>query len=158
MNLDAISIQRLQAVNPALASLIGQLADSLASEGIVVRVTQGLRSIAEQDALYAQGRTTPGDIVTNAQGNQSWHCFGCAVDLVPMEQIPPQPDWDANHSDWKRMLQIGISLGLTEGAQWCHPDTPHFQITGPYPANAPNAAALQVAANGIEALWATITL
>ncbi|WP_445670015.1 M15 family metallopeptidase [Paenibacillus sp. FSL R10-2771] len=34
-------------------------------------ITQGLRTISEQDALYAQGRTKPGQIVTNAKGGTS---------------------------------------------------------------------------------------
>lgn len=40
----------------------------------------GYRSFEEQDALYAQGRTTPGDIVTNAKGGESAHNYGCATD------------------------------------------------------------------------------
>src|SRR5690606_22511724 len=41
----------------------------------------GHRTWAEQDALYAQGRTKPGSIVTNAKGGQSNHNFGIAMDF-----------------------------------------------------------------------------
>lgn len=48
--------------------------------GLVMRTTCGLRSIEEQDKLYAKGRTAPGNIVTNAKGQDSWHSYGLAVD------------------------------------------------------------------------------
>ena len=41
----------------------------------------GNRTWAEQDALYEQGRTKPGEIVTNAKGGQSNHNFGIALDF-----------------------------------------------------------------------------
>jgi hypothetical protein len=40
-----------------------------------------MRSFAEQDALYAQGRTKPGKIVTKARGGFSNHNFGVAFDI-----------------------------------------------------------------------------
>lgn len=151
MPLDPQSNLRLSQINPALAILITRLAEFLEQNKIVIRVTQGLRTWAEQDALYAQGRTLPGHIVTQAKGGQSWHNYGCAVDLVPMN---PTPDWNVDHDDWKKMLQIGLALGLTEGAGWCHPDNPHFQIQGRFPMNAPNAEARQIYQNeGMAAFW-----
>ncbi len=48
--------------------------------GLVMRVTCGYRSIEEQNLLYAKGRSMPGKIVTNAQGGESWHNFGLAID------------------------------------------------------------------------------
>ncbi|WP_442780551.1 M15 family metallopeptidase [Bacillus sp. Au-Bac7] len=50
------------------------------NEGIYVLITDGYLSYAEQDALYAQGRTKPGEIFTNANGGQSKHNFGIVVD------------------------------------------------------------------------------
>jgi peptidoglycan L-alanyl-D-glutamate endopeptidase CwlK len=49
--------------------------------GCDVRIIQGTRTYAEQDALYAQGRTRPGPKVTNAKAGHSNHNFGLAVDL-----------------------------------------------------------------------------
>nr|WP_295770097.1 M15 family metallopeptidase [Rhodoferax sp.] len=40
-----------------------------------------MRSCAEQDALYAQGRTAPGNKVTNAKSGDSNHNFGIAFDI-----------------------------------------------------------------------------
>ena len=53
--------------------------------GIDLRVTDGFRTVAQQDKLYAQGRTTKGSIVTKARGGFSNHNFGLAVDVVPFE-------------------------------------------------------------------------
>src|SRR5688572_8244426 len=44
-------------------------------KGVVVRIISGTRTYAEQDALYAKGRTRPGPKVTNAQGGFSNHNF-----------------------------------------------------------------------------------
>lgn len=42
----------------------------------------GVRSIADQDKLYAEGRTTSGGIVTDARGGESPHNYGCASDFT----------------------------------------------------------------------------
>lgn len=156
--MDAISEQRLALVAPGLATKIRQMADALAAQGIYVRVVQGLRTVAEQDALYAQGRTTPGKIVTNAPGLESYHCYGLAVDCVPSLNGPDEPynpDWQQSHPNWRTMWNIGQSLGLTVGAFWTSfPDAPHFQIQGPYPVGKPSDdLQSMLTAQGTEAVW-----
>jgi hypothetical protein len=44
-------------------------------------MTQGMRTVAYQDKLYAQGRTIPGQIVTYVRGGESWHNYGLAFDI-----------------------------------------------------------------------------
>ena len=61
-------------------------------QGIDLLVTSTYRDNASQNALYAQGRTTPGKIVTNAKAGQSWHNYRCAVDVVPI--VAGKPRWD----------------------------------------------------------------
>jgi peptidoglycan L-alanyl-D-glutamate endopeptidase CwlK len=144
---------RLQQVNPALAAKIHALAAQLLTEGIVIIVMQGMRTWAEQDALYAQGRTTPGKIVTNAKGGQSYHNLGCAVDCAPLIH-DTSVDWNANHPQWKRMEELGVSLGLVSGANWVRlVDAPHFQLTGRFPVGAPNDEARQLFQQSPETLW-----
>ena len=58
-----------------------QHALKLVPEGWTVRIISGTRTYEQQDALYAQGRTTPGPRVTNARGGQSNHNFGLAWDI-----------------------------------------------------------------------------
>lgn len=154
--MDQTSEARLQLVCPALASKLHLLADILASSGTTIRITQGLRTWAEQDALYQQGRTTPGDIVTNAPPGHSWHQFGLAVDVVPMD---PLPDWNTSHPVWARLVSTGESVGLYSGDEFhTIKDEPHFQLTGTFPAS-PNDEARQILLNeGMEAVWQTAGL
>lgn len=46
-----------------------------------VKILSGTRTYAEQAAIYAQGRTKPGSIVTKAGPGQSNHNFGIAFDV-----------------------------------------------------------------------------
>lgn len=125
---------------------------------IALVVSAGARTWAEQHALYLQGRSLSGEIVTDADGGQSWHCLGCAVDCEP-EVKDGAIDWNASHPQWKRMEAVGVSLGLTTGANWIRlVDAPHFQLTGRFPVNAPNDEARQVYQNeGAQAFWKEVT-
>jgi len=88
-----------------------------------LRVTDGFRSVEEQDKLYAKGRTAPGSIVTKAKGGQSNHNFGLAVDVVPMEN--GKLNWETKN--WDLIGRIGESRGLEWGGRWKFLDRPHFQ-------------------------------
>ena len=153
--MDPISEARLGAILPQLAAKIRQIAEMVALDKppLTFRVTQGLRSWNEQAKLYAQGRTEPGPIVTNAPPGYSQHQFGLAVDIVPMG-INDIPDWDENHPIWKRLIQVGESLGLTAGAEFrTFPDYPHLQLQGTWPIT-PNDEERQVfREGGCFAVW-----
>src|ERR1700741_5277351 len=114
--MDTVSEARLMNVHPLLASKIRQLSALLGQEGIVIRVTQGLRTWEEQDKLYQQGRTTPGPIETNPPAGSSSHNYGLAVDVVPMTKAGP--DWNVTHPVWARITSAGTSLGLESGSAW----------------------------------------
>ncbi|MDA7028670.1 M15 family metallopeptidase, partial [Bacillus sp. CLL-7-23] len=70
-------------------------------EGIYVQMTSGYRSFAEQNKLYAKGRTASGKIVTNAKAGQSNHNYGLAVDYVLLSSDGKTAIWTVN-SKWKR--------------------------------------------------------
>ena len=53
--------------------------------GYRLDITSGFRSVADQNTLYAQGRTQPGNIVTNARGGRSLHNYGLAVDVADID-------------------------------------------------------------------------
>ncbi len=153
--LDSISEERLALVHPLLARKIQQMADILAVDRppVVFRVTQGLRTWNEQALLYAEGRTGPGAIVTNAPPGHSYHNFGLAVDLVPLTQGLTL-DWNVTHPVWKRLVQVGTSLGLTAGAQFrSFPDYPHFQLTGSLPASPDDNVRKVFQSDGIVGVW-----
>jgi peptidoglycan L-alanyl-D-glutamate endopeptidase CwlK len=159
--MDPVSEARLQQVYPALADKVRRMADMLSSEGIVIRVVQASRTWAEQQALYEQGRSRQGKIVTNCQGGRSYHNFGLGVDCCPSTHgpgMPYDPDWNAAHPTWKRMEAVGQSLGLDSGATWrTFPDAPHFQLTGRFPEGAPTDEVRQLFHDhGIDAVWAEV--
>ena len=54
--------------HPRLQKLAAELIQKCAEQGLKIKIGETFRTVAEQDALYAQGRTKPGKIVTNAQG------------------------------------------------------------------------------------------
>lgn len=151
-----VSFARLDEVHPELKRRVLQLGQMLPD--LDLQVTQGLRTWSQQDALYAQGRTAPGQIVTNAQGGHSAHNFGYAVDLVPEDITPGQPDWDASHPAWKRLLAAAPSCGLAEGAQWrSFPDNPHFYLEG-LPAEPTDQMRQIYLSRGMQPLWDTWNL
>jgi D-alanyl-D-alanine carboxypeptidase len=65
-------------------------------------VTAGLRTIAQQAALYARGRTSPGDIVTYAKPGSSAHNYGLAID-VGLSGPGGQSTWDFDEPGWERL-------------------------------------------------------
>ncbi|CAM4014822.1 LysM peptidoglycan-binding domain-containing protein [Geobacillus stearothermophilus] len=120
--------KKLQGVHPVVAAKARQLIEEAYREGINVIITQGLRTVEEQNALYAQGRTKPGKIVTNAKGGYSYHNFGLAFDFAIMKD-DGNISWNVDDK-WKLVAQIGKSLGLEWGGDWkSFPDYPHFQYT-----------------------------
>lgn len=121
-----IGLHRLEGLNGDFREAVEQLLDELADKGIFVAIVSGLRTIAEQNKLYAQGRKDKGNIVTNAMGGQSPHNFGCAVDLVPLNKSG-QINWNDNHG----FAEIGVaaeSIGLVWGGKFKSiVDLPHVE-------------------------------
>lgn len=111
----------LAEVQPLARALI----ESAAGVGIAIKVISATRTYEEQDALYEQGRTKPGRIVTNARGGYSNHNFGIAFDIGVFEAgryIPEAPAY-------KAVGALGVQLGLEWGGNWKSiQDEPHFQL------------------------------
>lgn len=150
--MDRVSEGRLSLICPVVADRVRLLYESLKQEGIEIRVTQALRSWNEQDALFH--KRPP---VTKARGGYSWHNFGLAVDVVPDidgTDANFTPDWNVNHPSWRRIHQLGESLGFVCGADFrTFPDWPHLQMTGRFPVT-PNDEARQIFKDaGMEAVW-----
>jgi len=130
MQLNDRSEAALATVLPAFADKIRAAADTLAAEGTFLLVVSGLRTAAEQDALYAQGRTTPGHIVTNARAGFSMHNYGLAADIVPyLSGASGNVNWDIKTPQYKAMVAALKAQGLIWGGDWVHlPDSDHFQM------------------------------
>ena len=125
-NKSTFEINRLFPMARALANSCIRNTWTQSNGSVYLRITQGLRTIREQDELYAQGRTKPGKIVTKAQGGSSWHNYGLAFDVAIIN-----PDatlhWDTTSSAWLLYQEVGLALGLTQTTinKWI--DTPHFE-------------------------------
>ena len=101
--------------------------------GIDLLVTQTYRSPADQAALYAQGRTTDGHIVTRAKAGQSMHQYRVAYDVVPLRN--GKPVWgtiyDIDIALWHKVGELGRAQGLSWAGDWPNfKEFPHFQFTG----------------------------
>lgn len=145
---------RIAKLHPSLQPKAIKLIELAEAQGLAILVTQGLRTVAEQDALYAQGRTKPGNIVTWAKGGYSWHNFGLAFDIVILNAVG-KADWDTKNPGWAVAGAIGKSLGLNWGGDWQPKkrDIPHFEL----PVNLTLAQCRQLdAKGGTAAVWAAI--
>ncbi|CDF84271.1 peptidase m15b and m15c dd-carboxypeptidase vany/endolysin [Pseudomonas knackmussii B13] len=101
------------------------LVQKATAAGIRIKVISALRTYAEQDQLYAQGRTAPGTVVTNAKAGQSNHNFGIAFDVGVFEGNKYLGD----SPKYKAVGALGIELGLEWGGNWKSiVDQPHFQL------------------------------
>lgn len=97
--------------------------------GIDLIVTSTYRDAESQDALYAQGRTKPGDIVTNAKAGQSFHQYRCALDVVPIKN--GKLVWNTSDPIWTVVGYLGKRAGLDWAGEWVtFKETAHFQYTG----------------------------
>ena len=76
-----------------------------------------------QDALYAQGRTKPGAVVTWTR--KSRHIGGRAIDLTLFSG--KNPVWESKH--YETAGKVGKELGLVWGGDWKRTkDLPHFEL------------------------------
>ena len=107
-------------------------------EGLGICIVSGLRTYAEQAALYAQGRSKAGKIVTNAEPGESYHNFGLAFDFAVMMKSGALV-WDPEHPDWKGFVRLAKDGGFAWGGDWTSfRDYPHLQL-----ATAPSLAVLR---------------
>lgn len=122
---------KLLGVHPDFAILVQRLLNVMALLGHPMIVTDGLRTTEQQQLLYAQGRTAPGHIVTQADGvsvrsNHQMHTdgYGHAVDCAFL--VDGAPSWnDALH--WRLYGEVGKALGCKWGGDWHTPDRPHLE-------------------------------
>jgi len=134
--IDQITLDRIELLHPSLRSeakaIYSEICKSL-SNGVICRFTHTLRTIEEQNKLYAQGRTTKGQIVTNAKGGQSFHNFGCAIDICLI--VDGKATWERgkdfdrdNQPDFMEVVKIFKKYGWFWGGDFkTFKDYPHFE-------------------------------
>ena len=130
--MNAISKRRLSELAPEFSQVATDVCEeaekALEPLGYTLLVTQTVRTIAEQNILYAKGRTAPGAIVTNAKGGQSPHNFGLAFDFVLLKDNKPM--WNEPRDHWAIVGEIAKAKGLTWGGDFkTIVDLPHIEAT-----------------------------
>lgn len=121
---DQISISRVGVLHPEIRKSVIDFIDEIeAKTGLLFRIVQGLRTFDEQQAIYDQGRTKPGKIVTNAKPGSSYHNYGLAIDIVPI--VNGKPDWNFKY---ETIYDIAEKHGFTCGGKFKSiVDKPHFE-------------------------------
>lgn len=122
---DPRSETHIATLQPQVQGLARALVQKAADNGISIKVLSGTRSYAEQEALYAKGRTAPGPKVTNARGGYSNHNFGIAFDIG----VFSGGKFLTDSPKYKAVGVLGMELGLEWGGNWTSiVDQPHFQL------------------------------
>lgn len=114
---------KLADCTPALRDKIAQMIVWAAQRGIGVIVIDTVRTEAEQQANIANGVSWT---------KQSKHLPGedglaRACDLAP-QVCTTLKNWAPEHPYWKKLGEIGESLGLKWGGRWKHKDMGHFEV------------------------------
>lgn len=123
-----INSRDLKDLLPVVAAKCSAFISTCKAQGIDVIITSTLRDKESQDALYAQGRTTSGSIVTNAKGGQSFHNYACAFDFVPI--VNGKAMWN-DTALFAKCGEIAESVGLEWAGRWkSFKELAHCQYTG----------------------------
>ena len=117
----------INALHPVLQDKISQLKELCKKNGLNIGIGECLRTVSEQDALYAKGRTTSGNIVTNAKGSSysSQHQWGVAFDFFKNVKGHEFDDI----SFFNDVAALAKSIGLAWGGDWTSiKDRPHLYL------------------------------
>ena len=121
---DQKSIDRLLLLHPKAREPFTTFITNAENDlGVVLRIAQGMRTFPEQQAIYDQGRTTPGKIVSNAKPGSSFHNYGLAIDLVQI--INGVANWDFDYKQLIGYMPPGVKWG---GSFRTFKDLPHFEM------------------------------
>ena len=123
-----INSRSLDDLNPRVKELAEKFIANCKAHGWDILIYSTYRDGEAQNAIYAQGRTKPGKIVTNAKAGQSYHNYRVAFDWVPT--LHGKPLWDDAEA-YLKCAEIGEALGLEWAGRWkSFKETAHLQYTG----------------------------
>lgn len=123
-----INSRKIEDLHPRVQVLAKKFIEECDKAGIDVLIYSTYRDAASQTALFNQGRTTPGRIVTNARAGQSFHNWRCAFDFVPV--VAGKARWDDKEA-YAKCGNIAESIGLEWAGRWTGKlrETAHCQFT-----------------------------
>ena len=94
---------------------------------VEIRIICGTRTYKEQDALYSQGRSRSGRVVTRLRGGQSYHNFGIAWDIGAFSS---SGRYLVDPKHYKKARNTSPDDRLEWGGDWSMLDYAHFQLSG----------------------------
>ena len=122
---DSRSEAVIASLHPFLHEKARAFVNAASLQGIQIKLISGLRTYADQSALYAKGRTAPGRKVTNAPAGYSNHNFGLAFDIG----IWSGGTYLDDSPLYRQVAPLSITLGFEWGGAWnSFPDEPHYQL------------------------------
>jgi peptidoglycan L-alanyl-D-glutamate endopeptidase CwlK len=123
--LDPRSERSIVTLHPKAQELARASLAKILAAGITARIISGTRTYAEQDQLFEQGRSLPGNRVTNARGGESNHNFCVAWDIG----IFNGGAYLGDSPLYTKAAEAGLVAGLEWGGNWhSFKDKPHYQI------------------------------
>ena len=127
---DRYTNKRIQKLHPKIRQMVINFINDAQDRGYKLRVTSGLRTFEEQQALYAKGRPT-GNKVTNARPGTSFHNYGLAIDVVEIGPTKGMNGFKKGYekSRWDDIGKIGKEHGFFWGGDFKSlSDKPHFEF------------------------------
>ena len=118
-----INSRDLNDLRPDVAANCRTLIELCRQQGLNVLIVQTKRDNEYQAVLYAQGRTTPGSIVTNSP-TVTFHGAGLAFDFCKNVKGHEYDD----PKFFAEVAAIAKTMGFSWGGDWkSFPDKPHLQ-------------------------------
>lgn len=124
----AVASRSLDDLHQRVKTMALALTAACRNAGIDLLVYCTLRNAVAQAELYAQGRSKPGRVVTNARAGESFHNYGLAFDCAPL--VLGKADWSSKR--WPEIGSLGEGAGLEWAGRWSGrlKETAHFQWSG----------------------------
>ena len=133
--IDKPSVKKIMTLHPKIRFEVLHIFKECYKQNLKIRIVQGYRTFAEQDELYAQGRTKPGPVVTKSRGGMSNHCYGLSIDFCLLKS-DGSISWsltedlnDDGNKDWMQVVNIFKEFNYSWGGDWKFKDNPHIEKT-----------------------------
>jgi peptidoglycan L-alanyl-D-glutamate endopeptidase CwlK len=134
--MDKITIDRIELMHPIIRLELKkeyEFINSQLPKNVRLRFAYTLRTVKEQEDLYAMGRTKAGRIVTNAKCGQSIHNYGLAFDVVLLYDEDNNGTFEKASWDFDKNMKAVVNYFKSQGWEWGgdwkkFKDAPHFQL------------------------------
>jgi len=124
---NARTLRAIETLAPAFQKRVRGWCTEMVNSKIPPLIYCGRRTMEEQTALFAIGRSAPGKVVTKARAGESFHNYGLAYDWAPLKPAPKDPtmlvvDWEDDTA-----FRIGEHIGLSFELAAISFETGHLQ-------------------------------